>query len=118
MYPFGTLVCGLLLVLLLLLGIGGFTLGCVLLLVVSTLGCVYLLVNIFFRVWSSLISSSVVANGEFGFACLSAADKFLIATIASSSDDAYGILQYLGWNSTVSDILSPLVSGMYILWHL
>ena len=38
--------------------------------------------------------------------------------IVASVEEMFGMMNYLGRNSTVSDITSALDSGMYALWHL
>ena len=60
---------------------------------------------------------SQMLNVDAGAGLFSAAMRSQAACVASSAEFTPGIRTAFGKNSTVSPIRSPLVAGMYALWH-
>ena len=60
---------------------------------------------------------SQMLNGDAGAGLFSASMRSRAACVAASAEFTPGIRTAFGKNSTVSPILSPLVAGMYALWH-
>ena len=67
---------------------------------------------------SSLCAFPGATSGLAGSGFFSARIKYWLAWIIESVYDIFGILKFPGNNSTVSEIRSTLVLGMYTIWHL
>ena len=63
------------------------------------------------------MSVSLRERADFGVGFLRAAMRSWMAVIASSRDELYGIWQWVGKNSTVSEIRSTRVAVTLILWQ-
>ena len=75
--------------------------------------------NIFARgINASLCAFTSVTSGLAGAKIFSACIRSCASQMEESVDEIFGMLHFLGKNSTVSEICSALVLGVYTLWHL